>query len=115
MKWLLALISILVGFIALVVVVGLLLPVKHRVSASAHFSIGTVQLWEVVTNYGNYPTWRTSVVAVERLADRNGHAVWKEFESTNTGVPYETVESIIHRRLVRRIADLTLPYGALGP
>ena len=111
MKWVVGLVVAFVGLVAVVVSVGLLLPEKHRASESARFRVGPEQLWDAVINFAAYPTWRTGVSAVERLPDMNGRAVWKEIDSHNEGIPYETVESVPNKRLVRRIADPTLPFG----
>ena len=111
MKWIVGLVVGFVGLVAVVVGVGLLLPEKHRASESARFRVGTDRLWEVITNFDAYPTWRTGVTAVEPLPDMNGHSVWKETDSHNEGIPYETVESVPNKRLVRRIADPKLPFG----
>ena len=111
MKWVVGLVVGLVGLVAAVVGVGLLLPEKHRASESARFRVGAEQLWEVITNFSAYPTWRSGVSAVERLPDANGHPVWKETDSHSGGIPYETVESVPNERLVRRIADPKLPFG----
>ena len=111
MKWIVGLVVGLVVLIGVVVGVGALLPEKHRASESARFRVGAEQLWEVITNYGAYPTWRSGVSGVERLTDMNGHPVWKETDSHNEGIPYETVESVPNKRLVRRIADPNLPFG----
>ncbi len=111
MKWAVAVVVGLVGLVAVVVGVGLLLPKKHRASESARFRVGAEPLWEVITTFGAYPTWRTGISAVERLPERNGHDVWKETDSHHEGIPYETVESVPNKRLVRRIADPTLPFG----
>lgn len=111
MKWVIGMVVGLVGIVVVVVGVGLLLPVKHRASESARFRVSTEQLWAVVTNFSAYPTWRTGITAVEHLPDVNGRSVWKETDSHNEGIPYETVESIPNKRLVRRIADPKLPYG----
>lgn len=111
MKWIVGLVVGLLALVALLVVVGLLLPEKHRVSETARFRVSTEQLWEIITNYSAYPTWRSGVRAVERLPDTNGHTVWKETDSHGEGIPYETVESIPNKRLVRRIADPKLPFG----
>jgi len=114
MKWIIGLgvgLVGLVGLVAVVVGVGLLLPEKHRASEPARFRIGAQQLWEIITNYGAYPIWRSGVSRVERLPDMNGHPVWKETDSHNEGIPYETVESVPNKRLVKRIADPKLPFG----
>ena len=111
MKWVVGLVIGFVGLVAVVAGVGLLLPEKHRASESARFRVGTDRLWEVITNFGAYPTWRAGVTAVEHLPDMNGHSVWKETDSHSEGIPYETVESVPNKRLVRRIADPKLPFG----
>lgn len=111
MKWIVGLVVVLVILVAVVVGVGLLLPEKHRVSESARFRVSAEQLWEVITNYSTYPTWRSGVTAVERLPDMNGHPVWKETDAHGEGIPYETIESVANKRLVRRIADAKLPFG----
>ena len=111
MKWIVGLGVGLVVLVAVVVGVGLLLPEKHRASESARFRVSAEQLWEVITNFGAYPTWRTGVSSVERLPDMNGHPVWRETDSHNEGIPYETVESVPNKRLTRRIADPKLPFG----
>ena len=111
MKWIIGLGVGLVGLIAVVVGVGFLLPENHRVSESDRYSVTAEHLWGIITDFGTYPTWRSGVSAVERLPDMNGHAVWKETDSHNEGIPYETVEAVPSKRLVRRIADPSLPFG----
>ena len=111
MKWIVGLGVGSVGLVAVVAGVGLLLPEKHRVSESARFSISTERLWETITDFNAYPTWRSGVSVVEHLPDMNGHPVWKETDSHGEGIPYKTVESVPGKRLVRRIADPNLPFG----
>ena len=111
MKWIIGLGVGLVGLVAVVVGIGMLLPEKHRASESARFLVGVEQLWEAVTNFGTYPTWRSGISVVERLPDMNGHPVWKEVDSRGEGIAYETLESVPGKRLVRRIADPNLPFG----
>ncbi|MEW6684113.1 MAG: SRPBCC family protein [Nitrospirota bacterium] len=111
MKWIVGLGIGLVVLIGVVVGVGALLPEKHRASESSRFRVGAEQLWEIITNFGAYSTWRSGLSGVERLPDMNGHPVWKETDSHNEGIPYETVESVPNKRLVRRIADPNLPFG----
>jgi hypothetical protein len=111
MKWVVGLVIGLVGLVAVVVGVGLLLPEKHRASESARFRASPERLWETITDFKAYPTWRGGVSAVEHLPDMNGHPVWKETDAHGEGIPYETVESVPNQRLVRRIADSNLPFG----
>ncbi|MFZ5863263.1 MAG: SRPBCC family protein [Nitrospirota bacterium] len=111
MKWVVGLGVGLVSIVAIVVGVGLLLPEKHRASESARYRLSAERLWEIITDFSAYPTWRSGVSAVERLPDMDGHPVWKETDSHGEGIPYQTVESVPNQRLVRRIADSSLPFG----
>lgn len=111
MKWIVGLVVGLVVLVGMVVGVGVFLPEKHRASESARFRVGAEQLWEVITDFGAYPAWRSGVSGVERLTDINGHPVWKETDTHNEGIPYETVDFVPNKRLVRRIADPKLPFG----
>jgi hypothetical protein len=111
MKWIVGLGVGLVAFVGVIVGVGMFLPEKHRASESAHFRAGVEQLWEVITNFTAYPTWRRDISTIERLPDMNGHPVWKELDSHNEGIAYETVDAVPSKRLVRRIADPNLPFG----
>lgn len=111
MKWVVGLGVGLVGLVAIVVGIGLLLPEKHRASESARYRLSAERLWEIITDFSAYSTWRSGVSAVERLPDMDGHPVWKETDSQGEGIPYETVESVAGKRLIRRIADPNLPFG----
>jgi uncharacterized protein YndB with AHSA1/START domain len=111
MKWVIGLGGGLVGLIAIVVGIGLLLPETHRASESARYRVSPDRLWEIITDFRAYSTWRSGVRAVERLPDMDGHPVWKETDSHGEGIPYETVESVPGKRLVRRIADPNLQFG----
>lgn len=48
---------------------------------------------------------------VERMADRNGHAVWKETDRRGEGMPIEIIESAPMKKYVGRIDDTGLPFG----
>src|SRR5262245_41083033 len=109
MKWLLIGLAVVVLLIALVVVIGLLLPKNHRASVSAHFKASAQQIWTAITDFEAMPSWRPGL-KVERLPDRNGHPVWLEI-SRQGKMPLELVEMIPARKLVGRIADPNLPFG----
>lgn len=111
MKWVVGMGLVLIAVVAVVVGIGLLLPMKHRASESARLLISAEDLWDAITNFAAYPGWRSGVVAVERLPDLDGRPVWKEVDSHDEGIAYETAESTMGQRLVRRIADTDLPFG----
>jgi hypothetical protein len=68
-------------------------------------------LWQAITDFQAYPSWRSNVQRVERLPDREGDPVWLEVDKRGQGIQFQTVESIPPYWLVRRIADPKLPFG----
>ena len=110
MKWALLIAAILVGLMALVAIIGSLLPKKHQASLSARFKQSPETVWRDVTDHEGALKWRTDLKAVERLPDRDGHPVWKEIDRSGQSLPLETVEAIPPRKLVRRIGP-GLPFG----
>jgi uncharacterized protein YndB with AHSA1/START domain len=70
------------------------------------------ELWTAITDYQAMPQWRPAGLArVERLPDRNGHAVWKEVSRDGWELPLEDTVVEPPRRLVRTIADPELPFS----
>lgn len=111
MKWVLIALGIVVGICLLVAVIGMLLPVKHVASRTTALNITPDVLWRRITTVGELPSWRKGLQKVEVLPDRNGHTVWKEFDSRGDAITFEMVESDPPRRLVTRIADANLAFG----
>jgi hypothetical protein len=111
MKWIVMMGVGLVVLVGAVLGVGVLLPQRHRASESARFRIGAELLSGIITNFSAYPTWRGGVSTVGRLPDTDGHPVWKESDSHNESIHYETLEAVPNKRLVRRIADPILAFG----
>jgi hypothetical protein len=102
------------GAIAILVVgvllVGWLMPVRHRASRQATFRVAPPSVWELITNVDAFPAWRGDVKAVERLPDRDGRPVWVE-EGSNGRITYILERAEAPRLLVVRIADRDLPFG----
>jgi hypothetical protein len=57
------------------------------------------------------PRGRRELERVERLPDRNGHAVWKEVTRDGWELPLEDAVVEPPRKLVRAIADPELPFS----
>ncbi len=119
MKWILVVLGILVAVLALVALVGALLPKEHVASRAARFRQPPESIWQAITDYEKFPSWRPGVKIVQRLPDRNGRLVWvekAEYGPRAQQVPIEVVESRPPAggspgRLVTRIADPHLPFG----
>lgn len=108
LKWIGVIVVGMVGIIALVALLGSLLPVKHTATRSATFTQPPQEIWDIIAGP---PDWRKDVQSFEELPPRDGHRVWREFGSQGQKMTYEVVESDPPHKLVTRIADPALPFG----
>ncbi len=100
-----------VGIIALIFLIGALLPQAHVASSSIILSQPPDEVWAVVRDLGRYAEWWDDITGVERLADRDGREVWAQRDRRNQTLPIELVEAEPPRRMVTRIADENRPFG----
>jgi uncharacterized protein YndB with AHSA1/START domain len=110
MKWVLIAVAAVAVLIALVALIGSLLPKGHVASRSAKFRQSPEAVWKAITDVASFPSWRSDVQRVEMLPDRDGRPVWKEI-SRRGALTLEVVEWKPPERLVGRIADPDLPFG----
>ena len=110
MKWILIVVGVIAGLIALMAVIGYLLPKGHTASRSTVINKPPEVLWETMTDCAAFPQWRADIKTVEVLPDRDGHKVWRE-DGKNGKMTLETIESSPPSRLVLKIADPDLPFG----
>lgn len=95
----------------LVFAVGAFLPVDHEVSRRVVLHRPVAEVWDVITDFSQAPSWRPDIVRVARSTDRGGTPVWIEYSSDGEAIPYATTVVEEQRRLVRTIADPNLPFG----
>jgi hypothetical protein len=100
----------LVVVIATVLLVGSTLPVKHEVTREATYRATPVQLFALMRNVSDYPSWQRSVSKVEMLPDIDGKQRMRE---TNSGqaITYELSDIVPNQRMVSHIVDAKLPFG----
>jgi uncharacterized protein YndB with AHSA1/START domain len=110
MLWLMVLGAIGAVIIA-VLLIGWLLPQKHRASVSRDVPTPPDQVWRAITEVRTLPNWHPEVKQVESISDQNGKPTWREIYRNGDAIRFETVSAEPPGRLVRRIADPTLPYG----
>ena len=110
MRWLLFAAAALVGLVALIALVGALLPAGHVAARRARYRQSAEALFATLTDFAAAPTWRKDVKRVELLPPREGRSAFRE-QASYGDVTYEVDERTPPRRLVVRIADETLPYG----
>ncbi len=108
MRWVILAVAALVLLAAVIAVVGWLLPVAHVATRHATLAAAPDAVWRVITNVEAFPSWRSDVTSVERVA---GPVVtWIEHGSSGR-LTFAVAESEAPRRLVTRIADRSLPFG----
>lgn len=110
MKWILIMAGVIAGLIALMAIIGSLLPRGHTASRTAVINKPPDILWQTMTDCAAFPQWRADVKSVEILPDRDGNRVWRE-DGKNGKMTLETIEASPPSRLVLRIADPDLPFG----
>jgi hypothetical protein len=108
MKWVWIVLLCLIGVVAVVVMVGTMLPVKHVASRRARYHQHPELVWAAIDGRQD---WRPGFGSYEALPPRDGHHVWREVDIHGQAITYERVEADPPRRLVTRIADTNLPFG----
>jgi uncharacterized protein YndB with AHSA1/START domain len=111
MKWILRILGVIVGLILLVVIVGALLPKQHHVTRAARYNQPPAAIWQAITDYKNFPSWRSGLLRVDSLPSQNSFDAWRESYTHNMTIPMQVDAADAPRRLVTRIADPNLPFG----
>ena len=109
MKYILAVIAVLVGLVVIMAVIGWLLPVGHQASRQATFQATPEAVYAAITRVQEYPGWRSRLKSVE-LVSRPDKVSWREIGSDGT-ILFVMDEAEPFRRVVTRIADDKLPFG----
>jgi uncharacterized protein YndB with AHSA1/START domain len=109
-KWVLIVGGVLVAILILVLIIGLLLPKAHVASRSARFKQSPQVIFEIISDWRSFPSWREGVKGVTERAGESGRVSWIETSSMGQ-MPFEVLESVPARRLVTKIADPKLPFG----
>ena len=108
-KWLLIVFGALAGLIAVVYVIGMLLPQDHRAAVTFDVGRSPEEVWQYITEIDRFPTWRPDVDLVEMLPASDGLPAWTEHGPGGTLPLYvESMEA--PRRLIVRIGE-GLPFG----
>jgi uncharacterized protein YndB with AHSA1/START domain len=110
MKLALAVVAVILALIALVLVVGWTLPVRHQVSREATYAAAPDSLFATLVRVAAFPTWRSGIRRIEVLPAVAGHRSFREV-GKDGALTYVVDEEVPPRRLVTRIADQNLPFG----
>ena len=110
MKWYIVLPAALVSVVALIALVGALLPRRHQATRAADFAGSPASLYAVIRDFAAQPTWRPSLKRVELLPAREGRVCYRE-ESRHGAITYVVLVDRPGEKLVVKIADENLPFG----
>src|SRR4030095_15228447 len=95
---------------AVMVLVGSRLPKDHTASRSILVHQTPKQVYDVVRDLNNAPSWRSDLKSIEIQNQPDGKIHFRETGSTGT-VNYEIAEDVPAQRLVTRILDTDLGYS----
>jgi uncharacterized membrane protein len=109
MKILLIVVGSFVALIALVLVIGALLPSKHVASREIVVQKTPSEVYAVVRDFAAAPSWRIDLKGIEILDAVDGRIRFRE-DSSNGVINYEVVEEHPDEKLVTRIVDRDLGY-----
>ena len=111
MRWVLIVLGAVFGLLALMALIGAVVPRQHRATSTVTLPQPPDSVWKVVRDLGALPAWWPTVKESVRQPDKNGQEVWRQTMS-GWDVPLIIVESAPPRRLVTQID--TSAGGAFG-
>lgn len=109
MKILFVILGAVVGLVAIVFLIGALLPSKHVASRSITLRRAPHEVYAVLRDFPSAPSWRTDLKTLEMLEPVDGRPRFRE-DSSNGVITYELVEEVANEKLVTRIVDRDLGY-----
>lgn len=96
--------------IAVIAIVGSLLPVSHVATRSVLIRRRPHEIYKVIREFDKSPSWRADVKSVDLLGETDGRLRYRE-HGEQGDVTYELVEDIPDRKVVSRIVDEDLGYS----
>ena len=110
-KWLTIIIVVLAVVGGGVFLIGMMLPQSHVASRTAHLTQPPEKVWATITDVNAFPSWRTDVASVEKLASANDKLTWRESSTNRNKLTFEAEVFEAPSHLVTRITDKGLPFG----
>ena len=101
----------LVVLVAVVWIAGSMLPKGHVATRTIRLRQPPEAVWSAIADFPAMTAWRAGLASTERLPDRNGKQVWREVSKDGSTIPFETTAAEPPKRLVRTIADPSMPFG----
>lgn len=111
LKWIFALLGLVVLLVVGPFVAGMFLPKEHVVTSSITLSQPPDSVWAVVRNLDDYPGWWRDVKSSEPDSSFGDREIWVQTDAQGQEIPLEVTQSIEPSLLVTRIADDKLPFS----
>lgn len=89
--------------------IGTLLPKTHEVSRRATYQKPPAEVWKVLAEFTEYPSWRPEVKKVERVPAALGLTGWREITRFGAST-IRVLQSEEPKRLVATIDKTDMPY-----
>ena len=103
--WIFLAIALVVAFVLVPQLGGMLLNEHHIISSRILLNQSPNNVWHAISDLAATPDWYPNVVSEERLADREGHQVWRERYHNGEELVLETFESCPPYRMVRAAVE----------
>ena len=110
MRWIGLVVGALAVIVAVVVIIGALLPKGHVAARRARFLAPPERVFAIVSDVGATASWRKEISRVEMLPAEDGRTMFRE-QSGHDAVTYRVEAIDPPRRMLVRIADTGLPFG----
>lgn len=110
MKWTLIILGTIAALVAIIAIVGTLLPRDHIATLSARIAAPPVAVWNAITDAAKFPSWRADVTKVDQLPPTPTGPSWRE-HSRHGAIIMVVDLAEPPRKMIGRIADEGLPYG----
>ena len=111
MKWVFIVLGAVLGLVALMALIGAVVPREHRATSTITLRQPADSVWKVVRDLGEVPSWWPAVTESVRQPDTQGREVWRQ-KTSGWEMPLIVIESVPPRRLVTQID--TSAGGAFG-
>jgi len=86
------------------------MPEQHTMRVSKEYSVDSPKVWRVITDFSDYPNWRSDVKSVERIPDQAAADIWQETDKHGNSVAYASRYVNDGVKLTREIVTKNLPY-----
>lgn len=110
-RWIGAVIGLLVFVLIVAIAIGTGLPIWHVASCSAQYRESPAALFAVVEDDASSPSWRSDVTQVRSERTSDDKTRWTETYKNGQTLTYAESKTFTGRRLDRVLDDPALPFG----